>query len=151
MILEVATVLPFARSREPGTKGAACRIGPSQATSSRRSGSSRGTALELLRDRHADAVEHLNGTLLDHLERTEQLLRAWGSSAALATAGLCHAAYGTDGYAPALLNLDERTLLAAAVGPHVEATVYFYASCDRRFLYPRIGVGEWDAFRDRFT
>lgn len=114
-------------------------------------GSSRSNALALLRDRHADAVEHLSGTLLDHLERTEQLLLAWGSSGALATAGLCHAAYGTDGFAPDLLSLDERALLASAVGPHVEATVYFYASCDRRFLYPRIAAREWDAFRDRFT
>jgi len=114
-------------------------------------GRSRSSALQLLRERHADAVEHLNGTLLDHLERTERLLLAWDASDSLAIAGLCHAAYGTDGFAPVLLSLDERAVLASTVGPDVEATVYFYASCDRGFLYPRIGAGEWNAFRDRFT
>ncbi len=116
-----------------------------------RAESSRSRALQLLRDRHADAVEHLNGTLLDHLERTEQLLLAWHASDALATAGLCHAVYGTDGFEPSLLTLDERAVLVATVGADVEATVYLYASCDRCFLYPRIGAGERDAFRDRFT
>jgi len=119
--------------------------------SSSRGESLRSNALQLLRDRHADSIEHLNGVLLDHLERTERLLLAWGSSDALATAGLCHAFYGTDGFAPVLLRLDERAVLTAAVGPDVEGAVYFYASCDRGFFYPRIGAGEWTAFRDRFT
>jgi Domain of unknown function (DUF6817) len=114
-------------------------------------GSHRGNAIQLLRDRHADTVQHLSGTLLDHLERTEQLLLDWGSTDALALAGLCHAAYGTDGFGTALFRLDERAVLTAAVGPDVEATIYFYASCDRGFLYPQVGGGKWPCFRDRFT
>jgi hypothetical protein len=113
--------------------------------------SPRNNALRLLGDKHADAVQHLNGNLLDHLKRTERLLSAWESSEELATAGLCHAFYGTDGFAPALLSLDEREVLSTAAGSDVEATVYLYASCDRGFLYPQIGSGGMIAFRDRFT
>ena len=114
-------------------------------------GSDRSNALQFLRDRHADSIDHLNGVLLDHLKRTERLLLTWGATDALAIAGLCHAAYGTDGFAPILLSPDERAVLAAVVGSDVEAVVYFYASCDRGFLYPQIGAGQSTAFRDRFT
>jgi hypothetical protein len=107
--------------------------------------------LQLLRDRQAGSIEHLNGNLLDHLERTERLLLNWDATSVLATAGLCHAAYGTDGFAPFLLGLDERDVLTSAVGSDVEAIVYFYGSCDRSFLYPQIGRGESTTFRDRFT
>lgn len=114
-------------------------------------GSRRGRALRLLYDRHADAVPHLFGRLLDHLERTERLLMDWGSTQALSTAGLCHACYGTDGFGFALLGLDEREVLTTAVGPDVEALVHLYASCDRSFLYPQIGAGHATLFRNRFT
>lgn len=125
------------------------RRGPG--TPSSRCGSCRSNALQLLRDRHADSIDHLNGVLLDHVKRTERLLLAWGSTDALAIAGLCHAVYGTDGFAPVLLSLNERAVLTEAVGSDVEAVVYFYASCDRGFLYPQIGTGGSPAFRDRFT
>ena len=101
-------------------------------------GCPRDNALRILEERGADSVEHLNGSLLDHLKRTERLLLDWGASEELALAGLCHAVYGTDGFATALLNLDERQRLSVAVGPDVEAVVYFYGSCDRGFFYPQI-------------
>jgi hypothetical protein len=127
-------------------------VGCGVAQGSDSSGSTvRARALRLLRDRGAETVQHLNGHLLDHLQRTERLLVDWGSSEALSTAGLCHAFYGTDGFGFALLGLDERDVLTTAVGPEVESLVYFYASCDRDFLYPQIGLREPTTFRDRFT
>jgi hypothetical protein len=108
-------------------------------------------ALQLLLDRGAEAVQHLNGHLLDHLQRTERLLADWGAPEALSIAGLCHACYGTDGFTLALLGPDEREVLTNAVGPEVERIVYFYASCDRDFLYPQIGLRGPTTFRDRFT
>jgi len=108
-------------------------------------------ALKLLRERGAVSVNHLNGTLFEHLVRTESLLRAWGSHDVLATAGLCHAVYGTDGFTPHLLDLDERDALVSAIGPDAESIVYFYASCDRGFVYSQITAGEAIIFRDRFT
>ncbi len=114
-------------------------------------GSRRGNALRLLGERCADTIQHLNGNLLDHLKRTERLLLDREASEELALAGLCHAVYGTDGFAPALLGLDERQRLSIAVGSDVEATAYFYASCDRGFIYPQIGSVTAPRFRNRFT
>jgi hypothetical protein len=108
-------------------------------------------ALRLLRDRGAAEIEHLNGCLLDHLERTEALLRTWGCSETVSIAGLCHAAYGTDGFATALMGRDQRDLLSDAVGRDVEALVYLYASCDRGFVYPSLANGGAFSFRNRYT
>ena len=78
------------------------------------------------------------------------LLAEWGASPDLQLAGFCHACYGTDGFSTALLRLDERSVLADAVGSGVEAMVYHYASCDRDALYPQFGRDRI-TFRDRFT
>jgi hypothetical protein len=60
-------------------------------------------------------------------------------------------AYGTDGFAPSLLGLDERGVLAARIGGRAEAWVYLYASCDREVVYPAFGSRGSLRFRDRFT
>jgi hypothetical protein len=108
-------------------------------------------ALQFLRARSADTVVHVGGTLLDHLVGTEELLRSWGCGEDLCLAGLCHAAYGTDGFGASLVSWTTRHVLFDAVGGDVEAIVYLYASCDRAAVYPRLaGVGPV-VFRDRFT
>ena len=99
----------------------------------------------------AHEVDHLNGTLLDHLERTESLLRRWGCSEVVSVAGLCHATYGTDGFPTALLPVENRNQLAEVAGSDVEALVYLYASCDRGFVYPNLDHSAGVQFRDRFT
>jgi hypothetical protein len=106
--------------------------------------------VEFLQGRGARDIAHLNGGLLEHLERTELLLRRWGCSEVVSLAGLCHAVYGTDGFPTALLTLGERHVLPGVAGADVEALVYLYASCDRRFSYPRLSQSGVD-FRDRFT
>ena len=104
-----------------------------------------------LLDRGAGLVPHLRGFLFDHLRRTEALLRHWSTPEPVAVAGLCHATYGTDGFAPGLLGLDERQDLIDLVGETTEALVYLYASCDRSFVYPTLAAGCEPWFRDRFT
>ena len=74
-----------------------------------------------------------------------------GPTIEVQTAGLCHACYGTDGFAPALLSLRERDVLQARVGARVEAWVYLYASCDRAFVYRELATSGPLRFRDRFT
>lgn len=106
--------------------------------------------VQFLQAHGAHEIAHLNGPLLDHLERTELLLRRWGRSEMVSIAGLCHAAYGTDGFPTAFLTLEERGVLSGVAGADVEALVYLYACCDRGFAYPRISEGRMD-FRDRFT
>ncbi|WP_308354873.1 DUF6817 domain-containing protein [Streptomyces sp. Je 1-79] len=107
-------------------------------------------ARDLLIARGADGLEHPGGTLLAHLDRVEARLADWDARDELRLAGLCHAFYGTDGFAGHLLPLEERGVLAAAIGEEAEALVYFYASCDREFSYEGVG-NENGLFRDRFT
>ncbi|WP_377273176.1 DUF6817 domain-containing protein [Peterkaempfera sp. SMS 1(5)a] len=106
---------------------------------------------EFLRDRGAARMAHPGGTLLDHLLRVANLLSTWGAQPAVQLAGLCHAAYGTDGFDQSLMDTDERKLLAELIGDRAEALVSLYASCDRATVYPRLGSGNPVVFRDRFT
>ncbi|WP_225447111.1 DUF6817 domain-containing protein [Streptacidiphilus sp. PB12-B1b] len=107
-------------------------------------------AREMLQAANAAQIEHPGGTLLAHLERVEALLLSWDAPQPLASAGLCHAFYGTDGFPVILLDLEHRTVLAEAIGADAEALVYFYASCDRKATYR--GLAEDDGlFHDRFT
>ncbi|MCX5384125.1 DUF6817 domain-containing protein [Streptomyces sp. NBC_00083] len=107
-------------------------------------------ALSLLERAGAAEVEHPGGTLLAHLRRTGDLLASWGARPALATAGLCHALYGTDGFATALAGLERRTEIADAIGAEAEEIVYVYASCDRTTAYRELAL-EDGLFVDRFT
>ncbi|MGW7087313.1 DUF6817 domain-containing protein [Streptomyces sp. NPDC054871] len=107
-------------------------------------------ARQLLLDLGAETLDHPGGTLLAHLERVRQQLTHWKARPTLQLAGLCHALYGTDGFAPALLPLDRRAQATAAVGPEAESLVYLYASCDRRATYPTL-ADRAPRFRDRFT
>jgi hypothetical protein len=104
-----------------------------------------------LGDGGAQSIAHPHGTLFEHLVGTERLLRAWGCPDTVALAGLAHAAYGTDGFAPHLLEWRQRHLLVELAGAEVEALVYLYASCDRAATYPQLGKDGAVAFRDRFA
>jgi hypothetical protein len=116
---------------------------PSQPTVSRRTRA-------FLVERGAGTVAHLGGDLLAHLVRTEALLRAWGAPGHVVHAGLAHAAYGTDGFPPRLLDLTDRPRLVALIGTATEHTVYVYASCDRAALHRRLGTRPL-LHTDRFT
>jgi hypothetical protein len=105
-----------------------------------------------LESRSAGQVAHVTQNLFEHLQGTYSLLREWGSPADVCHAGLCHALYGTDGLPVALLDVrTERPTLSAVIGDAAEAQVYLYASCDRAYLYPQLGLCERPSFRDRFT
>ena len=98
----------------------------------------------------AGAIEHPGGNLLDHVVRTGHLLASWGARPALVLAGICHACYGTDGFARALIDRSQRAALIAAIGAEAESIVYLYASCDRAPLYAQLGVAQSPRLRDRF-
>ncbi|MEV6583091.1 DUF6817 domain-containing protein [Streptomyces sp. NPDC051582] len=119
-------------------------------------------ALALLRELGAGDLDHPGGTLLTHLERVHARLGAWGARPALRLAGLCHACYGTDGFATALLPVGRRAELAAVIGAEAEEIVHLYAGCDRAASYPTLAADDPAtatgneaavavAFRDRFT
>ena len=96
-------------------------------------------------------MPHPGGTLLEHLIRVSRQLADWGAAPEVQVAGLCHATYGTDGFAPSLLESTDRAVLVDLIGERAEALVYLYASCDRAATYPRLRNGERPVFRDRFT
>jgi pimeloyl-ACP methyl ester carboxylesterase len=100
----------------------------------------------LLAQRGAAALPHPGGTLAAHLQRTAGRLCSWGADPALVAAGACHAAYGTQGFAPALLRLSERELLRTEIGDEAEAIVYAYCALDRTGNSARAGE-----LRDRFN
>ncbi|SDK44074.1 DUF6817 domain-containing protein [Streptomyces indicus] len=104
------------------------------------------SALRLLRACGAEDMDHPGGTLLAHLLRVRQRLAVWEARPALQLAGLCHAFYGTDGFAQALLPLERRPELAEAIGAEAEAIVHFYGACDRKVSYRELGT-----YRNRFT
>lgn len=106
---------------------------------------------QFLADRGAADMPHPGGTLLEHLIRVSRQLADWGAAPEVQVAGLCHATYGTDGFAPSLLELADRAVLVDLIGERAEALVYLYASCDRAATYPRLRNGERPVFRDRFT
>jgi hypothetical protein len=107
-------------------------------------------ALALMRDLGADQVDHPGGNLLDHVKRVHDLVTDWGGSPRVRLAALCHAAYGTDGFNHALLPLDQRARLRAAIGDQAEQLVYRYDACDRNRTYPRLRATPLP-LTDRFT
>ncbi len=111
----------------------------------------RRAALDFLARHGAETTPHLFSPLGVHLRGTEALLRAWGATDELALAGLVHAAYGTAGFDEALIGVDRRDELVAAVGEAAEAVVYRYAACDRDDLYPQLEGDGPVVHRDRFT
>lgn len=106
---------------------------------------------ELLRHLGAGEFQHLNGTLEAHLKGTEKILKNWQSSETLRTAGLFHAAYGTDGFDEQMVSLNQRNEIAKIIGKPVEALVYLYCSCDRSFVFEQFAKNETIYFKDRFN
>jgi hypothetical protein len=106
---------------------------------------------QFLRSRGAADMPHPGGTLLEHLLRVSRRLAEWGAPPEVQIAGLCHATYGTDGFAPHLLDLADRAVLVELIGERAEALVHLYASCDRAATYPRLRGGERPVFRNRFA
>ncbi|WP_329103636.1 VOC family protein [Micromonospora sp. NBC_01699] len=114
-------------------------------------GDARLSAEDFLRTRGTEEIAHPGGTLYDHLCRVADRLAAWGAPPDVQLAGLCHASYGTDGFDTALLEPSERATLVEVIGPAAEALVYWYGSCVRRAVYPRLGEPGPVPFTDRFT
>ncbi len=111
----------------------------------------RARVVEFLRSRGADTIRLHHRTLLAHLTGTEELLREWDAPEPLVTAGLVHAAYGTDGLVSPLVPINERQVLRDLVGDTAEKIVYAYGCCDRQFVYPQLSDAESVQWRDRFT
>lgn len=107
--------------------------------------------LELLTSLGAANIEHLNGSLLEHLQATYRTLRVWQCDDATCLAGLFHAVYGTQQFERPMQTPSQRADVAEKIGEEVEYLVYCYCACDRDFFYPQIGRITSPVFRDRYT
>jgi hypothetical protein len=103
-------------------------------------------AIAFLTEHGSDRIEHPGGTLSAHLRRTALLLESWQASAELVLAGLCHAAYGTDGFPVPFIAVSNRADRVGVIGAAAEAIVYAYCACDRSFGL----ISESRLLRDRF-
>jgi hypothetical protein len=99
----------------------------------------------------AEELQHLNGSLLSHLQGTYELLKGWGNREELCQAGLYHAVYGTFAFEGSLVDLKKRESIAALIGAEAEKIVYYYGACNRDYFYPRIGRVDEPILLNRFT
>lgn len=95
--------------------------------------------------------DHLDGSLIEHLRGTRDLLDKWSASSVLKDAGLYHAAYGTAGFDENLVSTTQRGEISQIIGCEAEEIVYQYCACDRKHFFAQIGVTESPEFRNRFT
>lgn len=99
----------------------------------------------------AGDFKHLNGSLISHLQNTREILVHWGASAELCDAGLFHAAYGSAGFSKSMLGLSQREKIASLIGHETEKLVYLYCSCERAYVFPKLGTSKHIEFKDRFV
>ena len=102
-----------------------------------------------LRQCGTETIEHPGGTLYAHLCRVQGRLANLGYGVDVQSAGLTHAAYGTDGFDLALLDWKNRATLRDLVGEAAEALVYLYGACDRKRTWQ--GLQTTGEVTDRFT
>ncbi|GAB2638516.1 alpha/beta fold hydrolase [Nocardia goodfellowii] len=107
-------------------------------------------AFELQQRLGAGHLDHPGGTLHTHLHRVHALTVEWNATPRTRLAAICHATYGTDGFAHALLPIADRSLLRHVIGSDAEALVYLYGAGDRTRTYPGLGRQPLPIF-DRFT
>lgn len=99
----------------------------------------------------AGEFEHINGSLIDHLNRTKSLLEQWLAPMELQDAGLYHAAYGTAGFEESLVSTAQRKNIVAIIGKEAEEIVYTYCACDRDYFWPQFSSSNSFQFKNRFT
>lgn len=104
-----------------------------------------------LKDLGAEEFDHINGSLLSHLQGTHDLLQEWDNRPQLCNAGLYHAVYGTAGLQQNLIQLKDRPVVASLIGEESEHIVYLFSACDRDYVYPQIGTRDHVEYRDRFS
>lgn len=99
----------------------------------------------------AGEFEHVDGSLIEHLEGTRCLLKEWNASDVLQDAGLYHAAYGTSAFVENLFELSQREDVVAVIGSEAENIVYHYCACDRDAFFVQFGHVKKPVFYDRIT
>lgn len=98
----------------------------------------------------AGEFEHADGSLINHLEGTKCLLKAWKASEVLQNAGLYHAAYGRLNFKN-MFDLSHRKEVAGVIGHDEENIVYHYCTCDKNLFFAQFGQVDLPVFYNRIT
>ena len=69
-------------------------------------------------------VAHINGTLIDNLKGTRDILASWSASQTLQDAGLNHAAFGTAGFEEQMVSANQRANIGKIIGAQPDEIVY---------------------------
>ncbi len=107
--------------------------------------------IQKLTELGAGEFEHVDGTLIEHLKGTQELLREWSAKTELQDAGLYHAAYGTAGFGESIVSTEHRSNISDIIGSAAEELVYQYCACDRQKFFAKIGNELDPEFNNRFT
>ena len=89
----------------------------------------------LLIELNTDLLSHSQGTLIDHLQKTYELLKQWNNPNYVCLAGLFHSIYGTQIYKKQTLGLDKRDIIRNAIGVQAEYLAFLFCIMDRGYFY----------------
>ena len=84
------------------------------------------TKIEFLKKIGADKVNHIGGTLLEHLINTSKRLRDMGCEDFVQDAGLFHSVYGTVYFRPDAGLIDDRQVVIDLIGEQAEEIAYWF-------------------------
>ena len=98
--------------------------------------------IALLIELNTDSRPHSQGTLIDHLQQTYELLKQWDNPDYVCLAGLFHSIYGTQFYKEQILGLEKRDLIKDAIGIEAEYLVYLFCIMDRGYFFNNLGSNQ---------
>ncbi len=104
--------------------------------------------VDLLIELNTDSRSHSSGTLIDHLQKTYELLKLWKNPNYVCLAGLFHSIYGTQIYKKQTLGLEERDIIKNAIGIEAEYLVYLFCIMDRGYFYNNLGSNKLRSLQD---
>ena len=104
--------------------------------------------IDLLIDLNTDSSSHSQGTLIDHLQNTYELLKQWNNPNYVCLAGLFHSIYGTQIYKKQTLGLQQRNLIKEAIGIEAEYLVYLFCIMHRGYFYNHLHSNEVRSSQD---
>ncbi len=90
-----------------------------------------GELVAWLQRHEADKTKHSGRSLLEHLIKTYDILKAAGQSEDVCNAGLFHSVYGTSQFKTKTLTFDDRDIVRGLIGDHSENVAYLFCRLNR--------------------
>ena len=102
---------------------------------------------------HVPAVlDHTGASAFDeHLKGVQAVLRYWKAPEYLASAGLFHSIYGTEGFQGFSLPLSERAAIRDIIGPQAEKLCFIFCMLDRSTLDQTVFEWQPGQLKENYT